>query len=456
MALHAYLQVGLSFADVGIFEQNHLKAYKRLYLPQEPLTPSLKKFWAEHGIPSKLSVCSRLMEKILEAKLGGTVAQVVTSGFETWPILRQPLLPLHFHHQPYRKEPLASQELIFGLSERINNKGEVLKPLDLNELEFINSKLKLMGVKRVCVNLLFANRNPVHQKQVASYFQEQGFEVLSAERTDQSEDEMPAWRRNVINACLSGAFTEHIEEIQKSLPDVNSPIHFLNQSGEKFLSDKNQIAGSLFASMNNVATLQKEFDQVLYLGLENWFLISTQDRKPHWESPWGSIESSIPSFVKLQVQPTSEINRGFWGGVQFSKEELGYQPGPMCFGRALKPTVFDLVVEKEPLALSQIQPQGCQKFRNQFNALIKNIPELQNTTVEKLIKSLFDHLINILAMEGQFQSKGTTKRTFLTGTFAPALYPYLQNKWFDSELVLDSVADLRDLQSLAEMSGAHA
>jgi hypothetical protein len=455
MALHGYLQVGLSFADLALFEKKTLKASRRFYLPQEPLGTALKKFWAEHGTPRKLHVCSRYLEKILDAKLGGTVAQVVTSGFETWPILRQPVLPNNrFDLKPYRQEPLASQELIFGLSERLNHEGQVIKPLDINELEFINSKLKLMGVKRVCVNLLFSHKNSAHETQVAKYFREQGFEVLAAPRESDSNDEMPAWRKNVINACLSGAFTEHVDDIKKSWGDADVELAFLNRQGHEFQEDKNHITGSLFSWTKVIAeSLKDQAEQVLYLGLENWSLISTRHEMPHWQSPWGLIAGKIPKITHLDMQPTQEVSGGFWGGIQFTKNELGYEPGPMAFGRALKPTTFDVLNEKFKLSITQIQTNGAQKFRNQLTAMIKNIPELANNSVDGLIQDLVDHLVQMLAIECHFRAHGTCKRTVVTGLFAPHFYPLLKKKWQGSELVLDSQAENREVHSIFALKG---
>jgi len=457
MALHAYLQVGLSFADLGLFENKTLKAHRRFYLPKEPLGSALKKFWQEHGTPEKLQVSSRFLEKILDAKLGGTVAQVVTSGFETWAILRQPVLPNRFDIKPFRQDPLASQELIFGLSERVDAQGTVLKPVDINELEFINSKLKLMGVKRVCVNLLFSNKNTTHQEQVAKYFLEQGFEVLAAKRCENSNDEMPAWRRNVINACLSGAFTEHAEDIKKSFGNEKVDLTFLSRTGQSFQNDNNQIAGSLFSWSHVLAeSLKKQADQVLYLGLENWSLISTKHKAEFWQSPWGLIEGQIPLLNQLDVQPTQEVNTGFWGGIHFSKKELGYEPGPMAFGRALKPTVFDVLNEKNKLPVAQIQANGAQKFRDQLNAMIKNIPELSQTSVDSLIQSLIDHLIQMVSIECHFKTHTDTRRTVVTGVFAPFFHPLLQKKWAGSELILDPLAFQREIQSMMILKGDEA
>ncbi len=455
MAIQAFLQVGLSFAEVGLFENQALKVRRRFYLPQEPLGASLKKFWQENGRPENLTVSSRYLEKILDAKLGGTVAQIVTAGFETWPILRQPILPAHFDLRPYRQEALASKDLIFGLSERISSAGEIMKPLQISDLEILNEKLKALSVKRVCINLVFANLNPEHQQRAAQYFKEQGYEVFASPRNENSLDEMPAWRKNVINACLSGAFQEHAEDLGKSFESEPVEFSFLSDQLENFLADKNQIVGSLFAWVTALEkSFQKSATHILYLGLEDWHLISMKERSAYWHSPWGQIESETVKSVKLNIQPTLEMTTGFFGGVSFSRHELGFEPGPLCFGRALKPTVFDLLNYEFKLPLTQIQEKGVARLKDQFSALIKNVPELDKFSSEKLTKLLREQVVSRVVTESQFLADAPIENLVVTGFFAPTLFASIEKKWTGKAIHLDPQAQDRELLSLHNSKGS--
>lgn len=454
--MQAFLQVGLSFAEIGLFENHALKARKRFYLPQEPLGNSLKKFWLEHGNPTELTVSSRYLEKILDSKLGGTVAQVVTAGFETWPILRQPILPASFDLKPFRQEALASKDLVFGIDERISSDGKVLKALQLSDLEILHEKFKSLLVKRICINLLFSHLNPEHQKKAANYFREQGYEVFACIRESSSLDEMPTWRKNVINACLSGAFTEHCEDLSKSLEEFKAPLNFLDHLNQPFREDKNQIVGSLFAWISALAhDFKNQASHVLYLGLEDWHLISLKEITNYWQSPWGRIESPMTLSNKLKIQPTLELTTGFFGGVSFSSYELGFEPGPLSFGRALKPTVFDLLNYQFQLPLAQIQEKGKAKLKDQLIALIKNVPELEKYTQEKLTQTLLNQIVSRLIGESQFFSQTPIENLVVTGFFAPSLFPLLEKKWTTSCPVrLDPQAMDRDLLALQHTAGS--
>ena len=448
--------MGLSFASLGIYENGQLKASKQIYLPQEPLGNCLKKFWAEHGFPSELLVNSHFLEKILDSKLGGSVAQIVTKGFETWPILRQPAWPEHFSLKSKRQAPLASQELIFGVSERVSADGKVLQALDLKELEAINEKLKATSVKRVCVNLLFSTLYPEHQNQIAAYFLEQGFEVFAYARKQDSSDEMPAWRKNIINACLSGVFTEHTDDIKNSFGENPVDISFIGSDGQKFLTDKNHITEGLFAWSSSLAKkFSGKADQVLYLGLENWCVISADSTSNYWDSPWGRIEVPSPAFHSLKTQPTQELVPGFWGGIDFSKTELGYEPGPMSFGRALKPTAYDLMQILFSFELPQNNAQGAKKLKDHLSAMVKNIPELQDYSIEKLARVFIHQLAFQIAAETQFKhfSKNQAAgKTVVTGFFASLLYPLIKENWVSGELSLDPDFALCEISSTLQFA----
>jgi hypothetical protein len=451
MALQAVLHVGLSFANVGLFDQSKLVASKRFYLPQEPLKNSLKKFWQEFGTPNSLTISSRYLERILDAKLGGSVAQVVTAGFETWPILCQPVLPDRFCLHPKRQDALASQELIFGLSERISTEGEILSPIKSEELEFILAKLKMMNVKRVCINLAHSNQNPEHQKIVTAFFQKNEFEVFSSYREKAEQDEMPAWRKNVLNACLSGAFTEHGEDIQKSFGEEVKELFWVDSFGERFTQDKNKISSSMFgwtAALHQ--QYKKSCDHLLYLGIENWSLISMQKNSDTWGSAWGQIEIKHPETKRLQTQPSLEIVNSLSEGLQISQNELGFEPGPISFGRAQKTMVLDILIEKFKLELPYVNAQGTKRFQDQMTAVIKNSPELSGLSVAAVADLIVEQILFRIALELQFS---TSDKILVTGYFAEGIFPLLKKKFPQLKLELDSQASACAINSLANVSG---
>ncbi len=59
------------------------------------------------------------------------------------------------------------RELCFGLAERLDHEGNVLKPLEDREIDRLVTWLKQTGVQSVAVALLHAYANPVHERMLA-------------------------------------------------------------------------------------------------------------------------------------------------------------------------------------------------------------------------------------------------------------------------------------------------
>lgn len=450
-AYQAGIQVGLSFCEIGLWQNAKMIASSRFYLPSEPLSVGLTRFLKEHPdiTIEKVTVGSRLLEKILDTKLGGTVAQIVSRGFETWPILRQPVLPSTFDLNPYRQEPLASKDLIFGISARLDHDGKELSPLNESELAGLLEKFQKLTVKRICVNLLHSHKNSLHQEQVARFFEAHGFEVFTHKRESSSTDEMPAWRKNVLNACLFGSFVDHIEEIANAFQPrgvTKDNIFVLDGNARPFQNEKEKIASSLFAWTRQLAKVPEWKNKTIAnLGLESWSLL-TDDPQPFWESPWGSVETTIPWNRPLSLQPTSQVGPGFFGGIGFTENELGYEPGPVTFGRGQKPMLFDVLELQESCQFPQISPQGTKRLTDQWTAVAKNTRELTNMSASDVAQSLFEGLTHQLASEVMLTSPNQS--IVLTGFFGPVLFPHLKKLLPTCDVQLDVNAKTRLLMSM--------
>jgi hypothetical protein len=349
----------------------------RSYLPKEPLKELFLR-WARETPelePTRIHISLRALEKIFATRLGGSVAQVVTSGFETWPWLRQPLVEKYFSMSTSRTEPLASQELIFGISERVCADGSILKDVDLESLQFIAAKLKLMNVQKVCLNLLFSHINPSNQNKVRSFLQEEGFEVFCRPRLEKSTDEVTAWRTNILNACLSGTFLEMEKEIREALKQAfpsheSVTLHYVNSSGQLETNPLQNISGILFGWSG----LLPEDKSILHLGLEKWSWIAPE-MSSRWKSPWGSVEVPHREFQSLPVQPGSLLEKDFFEQISWGSEQ-SFEPGPMSFGRSQKPLLIDVLLQslsaaKDALA-HVVSTQGESRFREALHLLQKS------------------------------------------------------------------------------------
>ncbi len=102
---------------------------------------------------------------VLERK-GARTALITTRGFrDTYAIGRGNRIEAFnlFFHRP---KPLIPRELTFEVTERMNAKGEVLKPLDEAEVQALAQALAAQSIEAVAVCFLHAYANPAHERRV--------------------------------------------------------------------------------------------------------------------------------------------------------------------------------------------------------------------------------------------------------------------------------------------------
>src|SRR5262249_27896346 len=102
---------------------------------------------------------------VLERK-GAHTALITTRGFrDTYAIGRGNRIEAFnlFFHRP---KPLIPRDLTFELGERMDARGEVLSPLDDNEVWALVDTLAAHKIEAVAVCLLHAYANPAHERRV--------------------------------------------------------------------------------------------------------------------------------------------------------------------------------------------------------------------------------------------------------------------------------------------------
>src|SRR4051812_43146725 len=106
---------------------------------------------------------------VLERK-GARTALITTRGFrDTYAIGRGNRIEAFnlFFHRP---KPLIPRELTFEVTERINAKGAVLKPLDETEVQALAKSLAAQNIEAIAVCFLHAYANPAHERRVGEIF----------------------------------------------------------------------------------------------------------------------------------------------------------------------------------------------------------------------------------------------------------------------------------------------
>ncbi|MBT5111124.1 MAG: hydantoinase/oxoprolinase family protein [Rhodospirillaceae bacterium] len=99
---------------------------------------------------------------------GARTALVTTQGFRDALEIGRASRPVPFQLTFRRDPPLVERALRFEVNERIGARGEVLRPLDLEEVDRLAAELAKQRVDAIAVSLLNSYINPAHENAVAA------------------------------------------------------------------------------------------------------------------------------------------------------------------------------------------------------------------------------------------------------------------------------------------------
>ena len=231
MAFQIAIDTGGTFTDVVLADSDG-----RFSLSKAPTTPSR----IFEGIGSALTVAAQQralsMSELLAATdvliyattrstnaiLTSTTARtalITTKGFRDTLTFREggKLRPFDFGN-PY-PEPYIPRELTFEVDERISSEGEVLQPLDPDEVRGVLVQLREHGVQAVAVALLWSIENAAHEQLIGELIETElpGVPYTLSSRLNPIIREYRRTSSAAIDASLKPLMQSHLSEMQSDL-----------------------------------------------------------------------------------------------------------------------------------------------------------------------------------------------------------------------------------------------
>ncbi|KAJ8078497.1 hypothetical protein PM082_012779 [Marasmius tenuissimus] len=216
------VDVGGTFTDAVLYNDG-TGAILRAKARRNAVNDPRQKIKAKACSMQYLKSCTTIATNaILEGK-GATVALLVTEGYKD-------ILQVRRSHVPGglagwivwpKPTPLAPLELTIEVPGRISSKGEVVRPLELDELRKRLQKLKELPTppQSICVSLINSFTNPVHEQEVASFLRSE-FPDIPLSLSHQVLPEMMEYERTVTtvaNAYIKPIVGRYLESLQEKL-----------------------------------------------------------------------------------------------------------------------------------------------------------------------------------------------------------------------------------------------
>jgi N-methylhydantoinase A/oxoprolinase/acetone carboxylase beta subunit len=187
------------------------------------------------------------MNRLIERK-GPKLGLLITEGFEDTTLIGRASqwadgVPLKYQRNIAgvdRPEPIIPKELIVGVRERVDSLGNIVRPLDEEDLRRKVQYLVDLGVRGFVVSLLWSFRDPTHEQRIKEILEEEYHAAfLGAMPVFLSSDvaprmyEYPRTMMTILNAYLHQSMYEELSGIGDELRDrgYRRPMMMIHNTG---------------------------------------------------------------------------------------------------------------------------------------------------------------------------------------------------------------------------------
>ena len=309
---------------------------------------------------------------ILENK-GVKTALITTRGFKDVLELRRLRIP-HLYNIAYvPPPPLVERRLRLEVTERVDAHGEVVTPLDEEDVCAAVERIRQDGAQAVAVCFIHSYRKPDHERRVGEIVREQLPDVFCSLSVDVLPEirEYERTSTTVINAYLGPIIKNYLDSLIIRLKDsgVEAPVRIMQSNGG-VMSARNAadrpvrivesgpaagvVAGhqlGLRVGLSNIITFDMGGTTAKASLIEDGMLSWTTE---HEVGAGISLSNRLVKgggyAVKVPVMDLAEVGAGggsiVWidrgGALKAGPESAGAMPGPVCYDAGgQEPTVTD-------------------------------------------------------------------------------------------------------------------
>jgi N-methylhydantoinase A/oxoprolinase/acetone carboxylase beta subunit len=288
---------------------------------------------------------------VLERK-GARVALLATAGFED---------VLHIGRQTRRelynlmvegRRPLVEPALTFGVDERLDADGRVLVPLDPSALEDLALRVRRSGATAVAVCFLHAYRSAVHEEQALEILERCGLAVSASHRVLCEYREFERWSTTVVNAYVTPLMSQYLAVLEARLGA--NRLSIMQSNGGSIAAATARavpVRTILSGPAAGVVGARAVAEVAGYQRIITFDMGGTSTDVSLIDGAIGrTTESSIGDFpVRLPIIDIHTVGAGggsiayadSGGALRVGPRSAGADPGPVCYGRGLEPTVTD-------------------------------------------------------------------------------------------------------------------
>lgn len=332
--------------------------------------------------PMSMRLATTLGTNALLEKKGAKVALFITKGFGDLLLIgnqqRSDLFALNIQ----KPKPLYQE--VVEVPERLSADGSILEPLLLKNLEAELNELVNAGITAAAIVFMHGYRNPVHEKQIAQFLIDFGFQHVSCSSEKAPFIRMvPRCQTTVVDAYLTPIINRYIEKVKQSI--TAGKLHLMNSAGGLINADFYQAKDSLLSGpaggVVGSATAARLSGFEKSIGFD---MGGTSTDVSRFDGDYDYIFEHKVGDALLVASALSIETVAAGGGsicwfdgtnLRVGPQSGGANPGPACYGAGGPLTLTDVNLLLGRLSEDRFEiPLDVSASENRLDKLIGEIP----------------------------------------------------------------------------------
>jgi N-methylhydantoinase A len=299
---------------------------------------------------------------------GARVAFITTAGFEDIIEIGRQNRPRLYDLSFQRVPPLVERELRFGIRERVAADGEVLQRPSREQLQLLARDVHTSGAQALAVCTLFSFANAENEKTIGRVLDELGLPLSLSHVILPEFREYERASTVVMNAYLQPVMQSYLQRLEAGMHQKTRAAAsrvFVMQSNGGITSVEGAarqpvrtvLSGPAGGVVGAAAVARLSgFERIITFdmgGTSTDVALVDGEPRPSTEAEVAGLPVRVPILdihtVGAGGGSLARFDAG--GALRVGPESAGADPGPICYGRGLQPTVTDA-----NLLLGRLQP----------------------------------------------------------------------------------------------------
>jgi N-methylhydantoinase A len=355
------IDTGGTFTDCIWVDQGQIRILKVFSTPDDPsraIAEALEKI----GVTGSTVVLhgTTVGTNTLLQRKGGRVALVTTAGFEDAIEIGRQARPKLYDFFFDRVEPLVARDLRFGLNERTASDGTILQKPSTEELQKVAEKIRESDAGAIAICFLFSFANPENERRMAEALKSVGAPLSVSHEILPEFREYERTSTVVMNAYLQPVMQKYLRNLQDRVSAggyggrTQSNLFVMQSSGGITAADTairqpvRTVLSGPAGGVVGAATMARRsglkrivsFDMG---GTSTDVALIDGEARPSSQSEIAGLPIGVPMLDIHTVGAGGGSIARFdaAGALRVGPESAGADPGPICYGRGLQPTVTD-------------------------------------------------------------------------------------------------------------------